>query len=424
MDRQEERKKRLMQYKSVQRWVTDIAASGIGSEHTERSYLRALDKYVKFTGRTPDQLIADRKRQLQSEDEDERYAAEETLKSFLLDLEEKKMKRSSAALTQAMIKSFYKSNRAAVDIKTPSFVSEPLQPITMEDLRKVDQTAGARKRFFIRFLKDSGMSREDAVEVTYGDVRREFEAGEGYVQLNVLRRKENVHYVTFVGPNTVEALKNYLTLRRNSGEQISDNAPLFASLRGEKVSAQGLSLILRRLGEKIGVKLSPHRLRKFFETYMATQGIHPMILKRWMGHKVSSDVESSYVMVPIPEQKTIYMKAYGAIDLTPKVISREELRKEFFDMLPDEVLEPLARKHDMSTEQLRRVMREKKKTFPELTDEDIEEAKRIIEKTESDNNCPNGNCQRIVSEDELPQLLAEGWEVKTTLPSGKIVIQR
>jgi len=119
------------------------------------------------------------------------------------------------------------------------------------------------------------MSREDVVEVTYGNVRREFEAGEQYIQLDVLRRKENVHYVTFIGPNTVEALNNYLTLRRNSGEQITDNTPLFASLQGEKFSAQRLSFILRRFGEKIGVKLSPHRLRKFFETYMATQGIHP-----------------------------------------------------------------------------------------------------------------------------------------------------
>ena len=93
---------------------------------------------MKYTGKDPDQLIAERKRQLQSKDEDIRYIAEETLKNFLLDLEKKKMKRSSAALTQAMIKSFYKSNRVAVDIKTPSFVSEPLKPITMEDLRKVD----------------------------------------------------------------------------------------------------------------------------------------------------------------------------------------------------------------------------------------------------------------------------------------------
>jgi len=47
---------------------------------------------VKYTGKDPDQLIAERKRQLQSKDEDIRYIAEETLKNFLLDLEKKKMK--------------------------------------------------------------------------------------------------------------------------------------------------------------------------------------------------------------------------------------------------------------------------------------------------------------------------------------------
>jgi len=43
-------------------------------------------------------------------------------------------------------------------------------------------------------------------------------------------------------------------------------------------------------------------------------------------------------------------------------------------------------------------------------------------KTATNGGCMNGNCQRIVSEEELPALLAEGWRVVTALPSGKIVV--
>lgn len=32
------------------------------------------------------------------------------------------------------------------------------------------------------------------------------------------------------------------------------------------------------------------------------------------------------------------------------------------------------------------------------------------------------NCQRIVSEEELPSLLVKGWSVAAVLPSGKIVV--
>jgi len=34
------------------------------------------------------------------------------------------------------------------------------------------------------------------------------------------------------------------------------------------------------------------------------------------------------------------------------------------------------------------------------------------------------DCQRIVSEQELPTLLAEGWRVSAVLSSGKIVVEK
>ena len=37
--------------------------------------------------------------------------------------------------------------------------------------------------------------------------------------------------------------------------------------------------------------------------------------------------------------------------------------------------------------------------------------------------CPTRNCQRLVSEAELPMLLADGWRVVTVLPSGKVVVE-
>jgi hypothetical protein len=44
-------------------------------------------------------------------------------------------------------------------------------------------------------------------------------------------------------------------------------------------------------------------------------------------------------------------------------------------------------------------------------------------KTEHDGgDCANGHCQKIASEDELPQLLATGWTFVATLPSGKCVV--
>jgi hypothetical protein len=39
------------------------------------------------------------------------------------------------------------------------------------------------------------------------------------------------------------------------------------------------------------------------------------------------------------------------------------------------------------------------------------------------NNCTDGeHCQRMVTEEKLALLLAQGWHVAAVLPSGKIVV--
>jgi hypothetical protein len=39
-------------------------------------------------------------------------------------------------------------------------------------------------------------------------------------------------------------------------------------------------------------------------------------------------------------------------------------------------------------------------------------------------DCTDGHCQQIVSEENLARYLSEGWKVVATLPSGKIVVDR
>lgn len=410
------------QYKTVKRWLEDVATTGGGSENTQKVYVRALEEYCSFTGKNPDQLIEERKTQLKSDSDEDRRIAEETVKQFFLELE-KKTKRSSAATFSAALRSFFRSNYQPLVMRSPMFVSEERLPISMEDLREVDRAVEDRTRFFIRFLKDSGISREDAVNVRYGKVRRQLEQGNDFIMLRMIRAKESVRYETFIGPDTIEALKTYLRVRRKRGEEITDDTFLFANLQGEQMSGIALYTLLKRRGQKLGIALGPHRLRKFFETRMALGKVHPMILRYWMGHKISGDVESHYVIPSEDEQTKLYTDSYKNIQLTPPaLISREEIRGELLDILPDEYFKPLAEKYRKSIPEIRRILRLKKarripKEIPEL-----KEAKN--NQTQTNGGCQNGhNCQCIVSEEELPSLLAQGWRVSAVLPSGKIVVE-
>jgi hypothetical protein len=230
-------------------------------------------------------------------------------------------------------------------------------------------------------------------------------------------------------------LKTYFQIRKNAGEIFNDKTPLFLSNltrngKHERLNENSVRTVFTRLKQKIGIVVSPHRIRKLFSSYMVLKVRHPAVLKYWMGHSVeTSDIEGRYVLPPLEEQRKLYMESYDQIDIKPKVtISKEELRQELIDTLPDQFIEPLAKAHGLSVSEYKRAAREKRIAFG---NERLESEREPKKKTKTETNggkrasdCINGNCctQKIVSEDELPQLLADGWTFVATLPSGKCVV--
>jgi hypothetical protein len=260
-------------------------------------------------------------------------------------------------------------------------------------------------------MKDTGMGTEDVVLPRYGDIRKKFEAGETFIHVPALRQKTMTHYDTFIEPDAVEALKTYFAIRRRAGEVFTDKTALFLSegtgMIGEPLKDVSIRTAFRRLRRKIGIVVSPHRVGKLFDSYMALKVRSPVVLKYWMGHSVeSSDIEERYVLPPLAEQKKLYMEAYSQIDISPKVtVSKEELRGVFIDAMTDEQLEPFARQAHMSAPEYRRIFRLGKMKTPKTKE------------------CKDGDhCQKIVAENELPKLLASGWRFIATLPSGKCVV--
>lgn len=141
-----------------------------------------------------------------------------------------------------------------------------------------------------------------------------------------------------------------------------------------------------------------------------------------------ADLEGKYVVVvgkKIPESAYVseeglrdgYIKAMAETCFT-KIVTEAERKK----MSKREALMVLL---DMTEEDLRRIARSKKMPIPTI-DEQIrllEELRKEKQRTATNGGCQNGNCQRIVSEEELPSLLAQGWRVSAVLPSGKVVIE-
>lgn len=389
------------QFETCQRWFDRLSVKKSGSKGTEERYSRALFDFHKSSGITPDDFVAEWRKASKEDLEQALEDFDVKLDMFLKWLKEGRgLSKSTGATHHAALKSLIKYNcRIKLAIGTPSSgIPRSYKPLTIDEVKRLDAIGNIQQKWIIRGLKDSGMSRADFSELTYGDVAKELEADEQFIHLNVIRRKEEVEHDTFLGPNAVKALKDYLEWRKRRGEVITPKSPLTATYSRpfKKIRPDVITIMLNRLGKQLGIKASPHRLRKTFDTYMALTVRHPIVLKYWMGHKLASDIEAKYIIPPVPEQMRIYMEGYKNIDI--EQVSMEERVKaveEVLESIPPEQRE-LMKKHGIT----------------------------MMRKEKTETNGAGLSEQKIVSEAELARYLKQSWRVITALPSGNVVIER
>ena len=407
-------------FKTGQRWFLKLRKQYGEKLGTQKVYAIALKRFCKYLGKTPDEIIAQYKADL---DKSVHKAVDEWNDKidFFIPwvIDNHKIGRARAASHFTAIMSFFKYNASiGLSAKTPEFHSGTIFPVTLEDLtEKILPFTDITEKFITLFLKDSGMSQDDALRLNIGDIE---DLGNGFGYIRTYRAKEGINYETFVGPNTMELLSKYIAFRKHSGFQVNEDSPLFVHKKkmGKRLNTRGIVAILWRLSDKTGAKISSHRLRKFFETYLAIGKVHPIILKYWMGHKVKggkSDIESRYIIPPKPEQLKLYMETYRHIDINPKPDETEVLLAEMRTRM--EALPPERRQGFLK--ELMTAYRSRAHV--------IRSDKRIQELLKELTDCPNGtNCLTFkeVTENELLSHLKDGWRITHNLQNGRVIIQR
>jgi len=387
------------------------------SVSTKLLYTRGVLLFKQFLGRELDDVVEEYKKDAQADLYKAFEKWEEIFDDFSLWLEKQGWRGFTPLPYFQGAKNLINANvpkSARLQVKMRHKGSRKIPPITIEDLRRIRKITDERESAFIDLLKDSGISRDDAIEMNYGHVKKAVEdPAAQYVPIRMYRSKEDVEYVTWIGLNAVESLRLFFDIRKRRGETITDKTPIFASNNKpyEQLNKRSLSQLLTRLRDRTGIAISTHRLRKFFETYVAAGGVHPATAKYWMGHQLAgTDVESRYIIPPENLQRDMYEKAYPYIDL----------REESEEMI---VSEALARLETMSPRQAELFFKEIEVKFGAKL------VKRVKKEYVPKTSIANGGvaygvqCQRVVAESELPQLLAEGWRVAAVLPSGKIVVE-
>lgn len=210
----------LDQYESVQRWLDRLRAKSAGRKtSTVRVFPHYLGMFCsRIAHKGPDELIAERRLHLKSDDELVRRKHEELVTKFILELQKQGTPSNTVSTAVGAIRSFYNANYVSlVGLVVPRGI--PVRSFRIPnrtELKTICEAADPLSRTWILCQKDCGISIADLLRLSletpspvYGTVRQQLREGRVPVHLHIVREKTTTAYDSFLGEDAVEALNEW-----------------------------------------------------------------------------------------------------------------------------------------------------------------------------------------------------------------------
>ena len=245
----------------IEMWVADRPVN------TRRAYRRAAKKLLEFSGRTLAELTLT------------------DLQDFSAHLESSGMATGSRRATLAAVKSLFSfaagigylamNVAAAVRLRKPkNRLNERI--LSEDEVRRLIAAAGVgRDRFLVELLYRSAARIEEAVNLHWRDLQPD---GDGGV-LTLYGKGEKTRAIRF------EA-NDWEWIRRRRPSDAANDDPIFASIRGRRLSQCQAWRIVKRAANAAGLRdaISPHWLRHAHATHAIARGADPRTVQESLGH--------------------------------------------------------------------------------------------------------------------------------------------
>lgn len=283
----------------MQTWLKTV------SEKTGHWYAVVLRRFCEFSGKNPSELIRQRDLELKQTDPNGRTGIRDLILDYRAYLEKEEYSGNSINTFDGAIRGFFTAvlgNAAMINVKNYRNAQvrkkKDLVP-TLEELRKILDVCSIEEKFRIIFLAQTGMRISDALAMKVGDVQRELDLGNIPLAITYLPEKDREaigERITFLGSDGVEILKAYLRWRKDLGEKITGESPLFAcrTKRGESpIHSEKINEMIHSIAKKAGLNgtwpygiLRAHSFRKFFITQMTNHGVQDKVADFFVGHAI------------------------------------------------------------------------------------------------------------------------------------------
>jgi len=406
-------------YPEVTQWLSHLQKKAKSAYYFYR--------FCQWANKTPAELLALKKDPSSKE-------AEKLLNVFVAaDLEALHMTHAVKFLTIQQVRSFFKWNMcdlAKIAGQMTFEKKKQYNKIAKEGLRRIwNNTYNPRDRALITFVCSTAIAKETLSQIKWKHLEENWEKVDlpcinlpsSMIKGHGIGKYKNVRQITFLTPEAKRDLINYKEwLERTMGRSLTPEDNIFRETYApcKPASYALLGYLIWTLSQRAGVPFSWHDARRWVNTALEQIGISLNWARKIRGRMVRGE-ESPYSQPAIDQLREKFREAVPLLEFTSETptFSKEMIRDEVMKNIEEQRLKETAEKLHIPLEQVKAAFRETRGDWEKLA----RELRKHRVATDG-GDCTNGHCQKIVSEEELPQLLANGWTFVATLPSGKCVV--
>lgn len=239
------------------------------------------------------------------------------LLGYLANLREKRYSAATTARKVASMRSLFNylsaqgqmERNPALDLASPRVEKSQPQVIGIEEIQSLLRATDAkpnpeaqRDGAMIELLFNSGLRVTELVSLDVSNVNQE----PGYLRYHGLRGRSPARERRLsLPPQVLQRLQGYLSQSRPQLTSDSDEPALFLNRRGQRLTRQGLWLILKGYAKQAKLDgVTPHTLRHSIAAHLLHSGRMSLKeLQEFLGHANSSTTQVYASVKPIPSSR-------------------------------------------------------------------------------------------------------------------------
>ncbi len=250
----------------------------------------------------------------------------DTVRGYMVSLNDQKYSKSTLARKLATLRSFYKflvkrhhiSSNPVSTIKTPKQEKKLPKFLDYEQIQKLldtppaDSWLGARDRAMMETMYSTGLRVSELVSLNLDDV-------DFLSEVIHIRGKGKKERICPVGSRALQSIQRYLEYRnrRMESDPNFDSKVLFANKHGKRLSTRSVRRKMDKYLIEAGLDpaISPHTLRHSFATHMLNNGADLRSVQELLGHQSLSTTQI-YTHVTTSRMKEQYQNAHPREQIT------------------------------------------------------------------------------------------------------------